>query len=218
MSETIEIRAGLRAAAAGPASASAGVVVVHEWHGLNDSVRAIVDRLGAEGFAALAPDLYHGEVATDDARAAELMNALETAKALEDIAAAVTHLRQRGCSKVGIIGFCMGGAMAFASAAAVDGLACAVPFYGIPVVRYWDATKLTRVPLQAHFSKTDQWAKPARAEEMARAVNAAGGHMELFLYDAPHAFMRAGDPAVHVPAAAAEAWTRSLAFLRTHLA
>jgi carboxymethylenebutenolidase len=217
MTETIQIRAGVNAAIAAPAgSATGGVVVIHEWHGLNDSVRAIVDRLAADGFLALAPDLYHGEVTTDDSRAASLMQALKTSAALDDVAACVQLLHARGCAKVGVIGFCMGGAMAFAAATTVDAVTCAVPFYGIPVADYWDAARM-RVPIQAHFARHDDWAKPERAEQLAREVTQRGGHMELFVYDAGHAFMRSTDPKVFNAAAAATAWTRMLEFLRSHL-
>jgi carboxymethylenebutenolidase len=192
-----------------------GVVVIHEWHGLVPSVKAIADRFAAEGFLAIAPDHYHGQVATDDARAGQLMQAMVTRDAVAEIAQAVTFLRDRGCTSVGVIGFCMGGALAFAAAAAVEGLTCAVPFYGIPIAEYWDAAKM-RVPIQAHFVRVDNWAKAERAEEMQKQIRARGGHMDLFVYDAPHAFMRADDPKVHNAEAAAAAWPRALDFLRSH--
>jgi carboxymethylenebutenolidase len=216
MTDTIEIAPQLRGALATPKNAShAGVVVIHEWHGLNAVVREHVDRFAREGFVALAPDLYHGEVASDDARASELMHALSTSVAMSDIAASVKALRARGCTSVGIVGFCMGGAMAFAAATAVDGLNCAVPFYGIPTPEYWDASKM-RVPIQAHFAKEDGWAKADRAEQLAKDVKARGGSMELFVYDAGHAFMREGDASKYDEASAKAAWPRALAFLRAH--
>ena len=195
-----------------------GVIVVHEWHGLNDSVRTLADRFASEGFVALAPDLYHGELAIDDRRAAELMQQLSTSSAMADIAAGVKTLQESPQSnkKIGVVGFCMGGAMAFAAAVSVDGIQCAVPFYGIPIEAYWDPTKV-RVPIQAHFAKTDGWAKPELATEFAEKVNANGGSMELHLYDAGHAFMRASDASVYHPESAGLAWARTIEFLRRHL-
>ncbi|MEI8257357.1 MAG: dienelactone hydrolase family protein, partial [Deltaproteobacteria bacterium] len=193
-----------------------GLIVIHEWHGLNESVRALVDRFAAEGFVALAPDLYRGEVAADDGRASELMQALETRDVMDQIAECVAALKARGCKAVGVVGFCMGGAMAFASASAVDGLACAVPFYGIPTANYWDPSKV-RVPVQAHFARQDAWASAERAETFARGVIENGGEMELHVYDAGHALMREGDPKVYDPTSARAAWTRAIAFLREHL-
>jgi carboxymethylenebutenolidase len=192
--------------------------VAHEWWGLNDDVRSLCERFAGEGFVALAPDLYHGEHTTDATRAAQLMQELETPKAMEDLAATVAALRAhpRCNGNVGIVGFCMGGAMSFAAAASVEGIRCAVPFYGIPVAPYWDAARL-RVPIQAHFAKHDGWAKPERAAKMRDEVDARGGSMELFVYDANHAFMRAGDPAVYSAESAALAWPRAVGFLHAHL-
>lgn len=217
MTDTTQIREGLAGALALPASGTGpGLVVIHEWHGLTSGVKRLVDRFASEGFVALAPDLYHGEVATDDARAGQLMHAMKTSVAMQDIAASVMALQARGCTKVGVVGFCMGGAMAFAAASAVDGLACAVPFYGVPMAEYWDATKI-RIPIQAHFAKVDGWAKADLAQELANAVNARGGKMELHIYDAGHAFMREGDPKVYDAASAKIAWPRAVTYLHAHL-
>jgi carboxymethylenebutenolidase len=220
MTTRIEIRQGLHGELALPESSDRApcVIVVHEWHGLNDSVKKLAERFATEGFVALAPDLYRGQIATDDARAAELMNALSTSEAMDDLSAAVSTVNgnPRSNGKVGVVGFCMGGAMAFAAACAVDGIACAVPFYGIPVAQYWDAAKI-RVPIQAHFAKHDGWAKPERAQALAEQVRARGGSMDLHVYDAGHAFMRAGDPLAYHPESAGLAWVRTLAFLRQQL-
>lgn len=220
MTVRIRIREGVEAELAVPESSgpAPGVIVIHEWHGLNDSVKKIAERFSTEGFVALAPDLYHGEVATDDARAAELMQQLSTSAAMEDIAAAVKTLKESPQSnkRVGVVGFCMGGAMAFAAAVSVDDIQCAVPFYGIPIEAYWDPTKV-RVPIQAHFAKTDNWAKAEKAEAFAKAVEEGGGSMELHVYDAGHAFMRHGDATTYHPESAGLAWARALEFLRRHL-
>jgi carboxymethylenebutenolidase len=216
MTEDIEIGPKLRGALATPKQASrAGVIVIHEWHGLNAVVRAHVERFASEGFVALAPDLYHGQVASDDARASELMQALSTRDAMHDVGVSVSALHARGCTKVGIVGFCMGGAMAFAAASTVDGLSCAVPFYGIPTAEYWNAATM-RVPIQAHFAKNDGWAKADRAEALAKDVHARGGAMEVFVYDAGHAFMREGDASKYDAASAKTAWPRAIAFLHAH--
>lgn len=221
MTVRIRIRDGVEAELAVPETAgpSPGVIVVHEWHGLNDGIKTLAERFATEGFVAIAPDLYHGEIATDDARAAELMQQLSTSAAMEDIAAAVKTLKESPQSnkKVGVVGFCMGGAMAFAAAVSVDDIECAVPFYGIPIEAYWDPKKV-RVPLMAHFAKNDGWAKADRAVEFAEGVRANGGSMELHLYDAGHAFMRVGDARAYHPESAGLAWARTLEFLRRQLA
>ncbi|MBX7192985.1 MAG: dienelactone hydrolase family protein [Sandaracinaceae bacterium] len=193
-----------------------GLIVVHEWWGLNDGIQALGARLAAEGFTVLVPDLYAGRVASDAAEAGALMQAMKTERSIEILGACVAELATRTGKKVGITGFCMGGAMAFAAAASLAGLACAVPFYGIPRADYFDAAKM-RCPIQAHFAQRDDWARADRAAALAEAVNARGGRMELHVYDAGHAFMREGDPSVYSPAQAKIAWGRATEFLRAEL-
>lgn len=219
--EKFSSKAGqLSGAIAEPASAAkvGGVVVLQEWHGLNDQMKGKVDSFAKEGFVALCPDLYHGKVATNDQDAATLMNQLDWGRAIQDIAGATAHLRghARCNGKVGVLGFCMGGALAFAAALNVEGLACAVPFYGLPQIPPDQLAKI-HVPVQAHFAKTDEWAKASVAEEIQKKMRAAGGHMDLYVYDAGHAFMRETDPSKYDATSAKLAWERTLDFLRKHL-
>ncbi len=191
------------------------VVVVQEWWGLNPQIEGIVDRFAAEGFVALAPDLYRGVVAKDATQANQMMTDLDGARALADLEGAAAYLREhpRGNGKVGITGFCMGGAYTLASACFIRGLACAVPFYGIPPRA--DYAKVD-VPILFHVAQHDGWVSPAKADEVVKAVRSHGGSIELELYDADHAFMNERRPEVHNPAAAALAWERRVAFLREH--
>jgi carboxymethylenebutenolidase len=221
MTETIRIADDVDGALATPSGDAKvpGLVVVQEWWGLNDHMRALCDRFAAEGFLALAPDLYHGESTTDANEAGQLMHKLSTSAAMQDIAAAVARLeRDPRCNgKVGIVGFCMGGALSFAAATTLENIAAAVPFYGIPIPGYFDATKV-KCPIQAHFAKNDDWARADRAAAFQEEVLARGGKMELFVYDAGHAFMREGDASTYDEKSAKQAWPRALDFLRTHLA
>ena len=223
MTESVTLHAGGRSLTADlalPAGSGThgALVLAHEWWGPNDDMRSIAERFAKEGFVALVPDLYFGERATDPTRAAELMGTMSTEVSMDVVRASVALLRAhpRVSGKVGIAGFCMGGAMSFAAATSVDGLACAVPFYGIPRADFFDPQKV-RCPVQAHFAARDDWAKPDVAAAFARDVNARGGRMDLFVYDAGHAFMRAGDPAVHDPVSAALAWPRAVEFLHARL-
>ncbi|AKF03988.1 dienelactone hydrolase family protein [Sandaracinus amylolyticus] len=220
MSEKIRVADGVDGELATPAGDGEvpGLIVVHEWFGITDHVRALCDRLAAEGYLALAPDLYHGERATNEEDASLLMQKLSTGAAMQDVAAAVARLEQdpRCNGRIGIVGFCMGGAMAFAAAASVEGLRAAVPFYGIPIPGYFDASKV-KCPIQAHFAARDEWATPARAQKFQSEVQANGGEMELHVYDAGHAFMREGDERAYDAKAANEAWSRALAYLAAKL-
>jgi carboxymethylenebutenolidase len=195
-----------------------GLVVVQEWHGITDQIKGKVDRFAREGWLALAPDLYHGKVAANDEQAAKMMGELDWPRAIGEIGDAVAHLRAHArCSgKVGVLGFCMGGALALAAAYQLEGLACAVPFYGLPQI---PADKFSKVkaPIQAHFAKKDDWAKASTAEQIRDTIKSGGGHMDLFVYDAGHAFMRDGDPGHYDADASTAAWPRVLDFLEKHL-
>jgi carboxymethylenebutenolidase len=196
-----------------------GLVLIQEYWGVNDHVRSLADRLATSGFLVLAPDLYHGKVTKDASVAAKLMTELDRDQAVNDLAGAVRFLKEhaRCTGKIGVIGFCMGGAFSFTSAALIPGVNAAVPFYGIP-----DATKVDlssiAVPIQAHFSKSDTWAKPEAAVAVKKALDAKGVPMELHLYDASHAFMNDTRPEVYSPDNAKAAWERAVAFLQKHLA
>lgn len=195
-----------------------GVVVVQEWHGINDQIKGKVERFAREGYLSIAPDLYHGKLAKNDEQAAKLMGELDFPRAVTEIGDAVAHLRAhpRSNGKVAVLGFCMGGALSFLAALNVEGLACAVPFYGLPPIPPEKFAKV-KTPIQAHFAKVDDWAKASVAEQVKSAVNGGGGHMELFVYDAGHAFMRDGDPSKFNEPASKAAWPRVLEFLKKHL-
>lgn len=194
-----------------------GLVVMHEWFGLNEAMVAMGEKFAREGFAVLVPDLYAGEVATDGVRAAELMNRMMTDRSMEIIAASVATLARRTGGKVGVTGFCLGGAMALAASTSVAGISAVAPFYGLPKRSYLDASKVS-CPIQAHFASQDDWARADVIEAFAGEVKAAGKRCDLHVYDAGHAFMREGDEATYNAPAAAEAWTRVIDFLRAELA
>ncbi len=211
----------LQGALAEPAGSSkvGALVVLQEWHGLNDQMKGKVDAFAKAGYLAICPDLYHGKVAKDDGEAGKLMGGLDWGKAIGEIADAVAHLRghARCNGKVGVTGFCMGGALTLAASVNVPDLACAVAFYGLPQIPPAGFGKV-KTPIQAHFAKVDDWAKASVAEEIKATVNGAGGHMELYVYDAGHAFMRETDPSKYDAAASKLAWERTFEFLGKHLA
>ncbi|MCA9607480.1 MAG: dienelactone hydrolase family protein [Myxococcales bacterium] len=197
--------------------AGPGLVVCHEWWGLNDEIGAQCERFAAEGFVAMAPDLYGQPPTTDEARAMELASGLVTEDAMERVAASVRALSARtGGRKVGVTGFCLGGAMSFAAAASVPGISAAVPFYGNARSDYMVAKRM-RCPIQAHFAEDDPYARAEPAVNLARDVRTAGGRMDLFFYEAGHAFMRKSDPSAYHEPSATKAWARAIEFLRHEL-
>lgn len=192
----------------------AGVVVIQEWWGVNEQIQAQAQRWADEGFVAIVPDLYHGKLAKDGDEAGALMKALDFGKAVGEIGAAVAYLREhaRCTGKVAVNGYCMGGALALATAVNVPGLAAVAPYYGLPGDLDW--SKVT-APIQAHFCRTDAWATVEGAQQIKDAVAVP---MELYVYDAEHAFCNERRPEVYNAEAAQLAWSRTLAFVRAQTA
>jgi carboxymethylenebutenolidase len=216
-SKSNQMLSGARAEPGGSGRAG-GVVVVQEWWGLSEFIKSTCDRLALAGFVALAPDLYRGAVAKSKEQAASMMGALDPKTAVNDIGDSVALLRTDGrCNgRVAVLGFCMGGALALAAAATLDGLAAVVPFYGLPQLPN-EALARIKAPIQAHFATHDEWAKASSAKAIQEAVRGAGGAMDLFVYDTVHAFMRATDPSVYSEANSQVAWGRAVDFLKAHL-
>ena len=212
---------GLEGALAQPAGSgkAGGLVVIQEFWGLSAEMENKCDRFAEAGLLALAPDLFHGKLPANKGEAAQAMAALDRTKAVGEIGDAVARLRAdpRCNGKVALTGFCLGGALAFAAACKLEGLAAVVPFYGVPDMPM-DSYARVKAPIQAHFAKRDDWAKASIAEEIQKNVRAAGGAMDLYVYEAGHAFMRASDPQVYDSASAPVAWDRAIAFLRQHTA
>lgn len=194
-----------------------GVVVIQEWWGLNDHISSIADRFSAAGFSALAPDLYRGRVASNSDEASHMMTGLDFGDAThQDIAGAVKFLSAR-CGKVGVTGFCMGGALTIAAAVHVPGLSAAVCYYGTPPATFADPAHI-RIPFQGHFASRDDWVTPAVVDGLEQAMRAAGAKPDIHRYEADHAFFNQTRPEVYDAACAAQAWERSLAFFTRHLA
>jgi carboxymethylenebutenolidase len=194
------------------------VVLVQEYWGVNAHVKSLAERLAKEGFLVVAPDLYHGKIAKDAGEAAKLMTELDTIEAMKEIGAAVAFLKEhpRGNGKVGIIGFCLGGALSFAAACHVEGLSAVVPFYGVPPAEKVDYAKVS-APILAHFAKRDEWATVAKGEDIKKQCEAHGTSMQLEVYDAGHAFMNDTRPEAYDDKSAKLAWQRSVDFLKKHL-
>lgn len=191
------------------------LVLVQEWWGVNDHIRDLAQRFAKEGFVVLAPDLYHGTVTEDAGEASKLMTELDTLAAVKEIGAAVAHLKEhpRSNGKVGVTGFCMGGALTLASVSHLPDVAAGVAFYGIPPAEKVDYARIT-APVMMHVGKRDNWVTPARAEEVKAKVSS----LELHVYDADHAFVNDTRPEVYDAASAKLAWDRTVAFFKKHLA
>lgn len=206
----------LPASGAGP-----GVLVIQEWWGLVDHITSVADRFAAEGFVALAPDLYDGTTTRSPDDAAKLFMALNIDRAAADLRGAAAFLQAHGSvrgPRVGAVGFCMGGQLAlYAGTVEPERIGAVVDFYGIHPKVPVDPGRL-KVPVLGHFGTRDASIPVESVRELAAAVQAAGGQFEACFYDADHAFFNDTRPAVYDQTASRLAWERTLAFLRTHLA
>jgi carboxymethylenebutenolidase len=196
----------------------ASIVLLQEWWGVNDHIRDLAHRLAKEGFLVVAPDLYHGKVATDATEAGKLMRELDTLAAMKDVAGAVAYLKAhpRGNGKVGVVGFCMGGALSLASACHIEGLSAVAAFYGIPPAEKVDYARVT-APIITHVARRDEWVTVGKMEAIKKQLESHGKAMELHVYDADHAFMNDTRPQVYDAASAKLAWDRTVAFFGKHL-
>jgi carboxymethylenebutenolidase len=204
-------------AKAGPGNRPS-VVVIQEWWGLQDQIRGICDRFALAGYDALAPDLYNGVVVPyhDRDAAGKEMGSLNFLDATEQtVRGAVQFLKKNGV-KVGLTGFCMGGAVTIIGACKIPELSAAVCFYGIPPEAVAKPADV-RVPLQGHFALRDTWCTPEAADAFEAAMKAAGKKPEFYKYDAEHGFVNEQRPDAHDRAHCELAWERTLGFWRQHL-
>lgn len=195
-----------------------GVVVIQEWWGLSQNIKALTDRFALAGFDALAPDLYEGVVVPyhDADAAGKEMNSLNFIEATEqNVRGAVQYLKRNG-AKVGLTGFCMGGAVTVIGAVKIPELTAGVVFYGIPPEQAAKPADV-KIPLQGHFANKDDWCTPAAVDAFEKAMKAAGKDFKAFRYDADHAFVNEERAAVHDREAAELAWGRATEFFKKHL-
>ncbi len=190
--------------------AAPGVVVVQEWWGIRgdkSDIKEIADRFVAEGYYALAPDLYHGAVAEEPDEAGKLAMSLTLDRANKDLRGAIEYLRELTGKPVGIIGFCMGGALAlYAACENPDGVAACADFYGgYPRIEP-DIAGL-KAPLLGLFAEKDENVTPAIVDKLSEELTTLGKAHEFTVYPgAQHAFFNHLRPDVYDAAASADAW------------
>ena len=195
--------------------ASAGVIVLQEWWGLNPQICEVADRFVEEGFSAMAPDLYHGRVTQNPDEANHMMTGLDWVGATEvEVAGAIAHLKQH-VGKVAVMGFCMGGALTVIAGVKLADCDAAVAYYGIPPQEQADPAEM-KVPFQGHFATQDDWCTPAAVDALEARLSGLSTPVELHRYDADHAFFNE-TVAAYDEAAAELSWQRTVAFLKEHL-
>jgi carboxymethylenebutenolidase len=212
--------------AAPAAGRGAGVIVIQEIFGVNSVVRAICNAHAAVGRFALAPDLFWrlepGVQLTDNTdaewnRAIDLMNRFDADKGIADIQASITHLRgQPSCSgKVGAVGYCLGGLLAYLTAARTDSDA-SVGYYGVNIQNKLGEAKKINSPLMLHVAGKDEYTPPDAQKKIIDGLK-GNPHVTIHFYpEMDHAFARPGG--AHYDKANAElANGRSDTFFRQHL-
>jgi carboxymethylenebutenolidase len=206
-----------------PASGSGpGVVVIQEWWGLTDHIAGIADRLAAEGFVALAPDLFGGKVAHDADEAGKLMTELPVDRAARDLSGAVDFLLAHDAvtsKTVGAIGFCMGGGFVLQLAAQQgDKISAAVPFYGVGPAVPEQFAGLTAA-VQGHYGTSDDFYPADEARKQADQIRSeSGAPVEFFFYPAGHAFHNDENLlGTYNEEQAKLAWDRSVEFLKANV-
>ena len=208
-----------------PASGSGpGLIVIQEWWGLNDQIRGVADKMAREGFVALAPDLYHGELAGHDEmdKAGELMTNLPADRAARDMSGAVDFLTDHSASTgdgIGVMGFCMGGMLTFLLAASRgDKIKAAVPFYGFPGEDSEPDWNGLTASVQGHMASPDDFFPPEAAYDLESRLQAVGKDVHLTVHEAGHAFMNETDAiGTHDAELAARLWPQVTAFLHDKL-
>lgn len=197
-----------------------GVIVIQEWWGLVSHIKEICDRFAADGFVALAPDLYHGQTTKSPDEAGKLMMALRIDKAEKDLDDAGRYLLDQAVTrgdKVGVVGFCMGGALALYAATKNSQVGACVVFYGgHPNVKP-DLPNL-QSPVLGIYAERDGFVTPALVRELEQQLKGLGKSIDVHIYPGTdHAFFNDSRPEVYNPEASADAWRRTVEFLREHL-
>jgi len=200
------------------------VVVIQEWWGVNDQIRGVAQRFADAGFTALVPDLYRGKSTIEAEEAHHLMTNLNFGDAAsQDVRGAVQALKARGAAKVGVTGFCMGGALTILSLTMVPEADAGVVWYGMPPLEYVDASKI-KAPLMAHWATQDQAFAIEGVDALDAKLRAAGVRYTGHRYLAHHAFANENAqgprryPFTQYDAAWAQAaWDRTLRFFGQQL-
>jgi carboxymethylenebutenolidase len=229
MPETVEFRSNGNPASGYLVTPAAGkgpgVLVIQEWWGLDSGIKEMANRLGAAGFVALAPDLYHGELAehTEMDKASKLMQSLPPDRAARDMSGAVDYLASHPAvtsAGIGVVGFCMGGMLSFIIAAnRPDKVTAVVPFYGFPQgASEPDWSKLT-AKISGHMAEHDTFFTPKGAHALEARLRAMGKDVTLTVHPGTgHAFMAPHNALGTLNATlAARIWPGVISFLKDNV-
>jgi carboxymethylenebutenolidase len=199
------------------------IIVIQEWWGLTEHIKDVARRFAAEGYVAIAPDLYSRlgyALTTDPGEAGTLMNTLQQEDGLKDLHATVAFRKsvpEADATRIGVTGFCMGGSYALMLPCVNKDIKAAVPFYG--QVPNPDAPlQQLSAPVLYFYGEDDGWITKVDVQRLAAGFKKYNKSGEIKTYaGAPHAFFRDTDPNVYRPEAAKDAWARTKTFFKQHL-
>lgn len=196
-----------------------GVVVIQEWWGLNDHIKDIAHRFAEQGFAAIAPDLYHGKIVREPDEAQKEAMALDRPRAIKEISGALEYLRAQDYvspKKIGVVGFCMGGGLALFTAAHNANVGAVAAFYGggAPSAENFAGNHAAILNILA---EKDEWVTN-NIKVLDGGFNEYSFPHEVIIYPGTdHAFFNDTRPEVHDPQSSADAWQRTLDWFRMYL-
>ncbi|MDQ6927954.1 MAG: dienelactone hydrolase family protein [Actinomycetota bacterium] len=202
--------------------AGLGIIVIHEIWGVAPHIRDVCDRFAAEGFTALAPDLFGGRTTSDRDEAIKMVAELDMQQVGRDLSEAVDflagHESVRG-NGIGAVGFCLGGALALWSGTLrPDKVKAVVPFYGLSPRGVEPDWSKMEAAVEGHYAELDERNSPVAANELAERLTDLGRDVRMFIYPgAQHAFFNDTRKEVYDEDAARQAWIRTLEFLRAKL-
>ncbi len=200
-----------------------GIVMIEEWWGVTDWIKETADQLAAVGFRVLIPDLFRGRTAAVGDEANHLVEGLNFGDATsQDATGAARYLASTGSAKVGVVGYCIGGALSMLCAMDVPAFASAVTFYGLPPAEAGDPGMIT-IPIQGHWATKDAFFTLASVDAFEARLKAGGVRYEFYKYEADHGFCNTGEVGNaglgHYDAVSAQlAWARMTTFFKQTLA
>ncbi|MGE3800828.1 MAG: dienelactone hydrolase family protein [Candidatus Kapaibacterium sp.] len=198
---------------------TAGLIVIHEWWGLNDNVRAMTRRLAGEGYVALAVDLYNGNVASvSDSAKVYMGSVMQNPDAgVQNIGKAISYLKEKGATKIGVIGWCFGGGWSLQTAINYpDDIAAMVMYYG-QLEMDLEKLKKLKMPILGIFGEEDQGIPVEQVDKFGAALNSLSANAAIQIYpNAGHAFANPSGERYNEEAAK-DAWERTSAFLKQNL-
>jgi carboxymethylenebutenolidase len=201
-------------------AAHPGVILIQEWWGIDSHIKELAERLARQGYVVIAPDIYHGKVVHEPDEAGKAMMALNQENAITEIRHGVDYLQSRddvAPKKLGLVGFCMGGYLAWKVAEAENGeLAAVAPFYGAGYQPSADDIRKITAPVLAQYGDQDGSIPEDQRNHIATLLKQEGKTHKVLVYHAGHAFMNPEHGAL-VPEAADQAWAELVAWFKQYL-